>query len=221
MSTEKFQGMLQKRVRNNVVGDHVETNFRRTCRKKVSSFFDQADAEQWRRWFSNNAFAVSDEIVTYPGDSEFEKVLVAVEGHCSWISGHGLIEPKPIAMPSASSEPQCKSGYTQKHIPTLGKEQLICRCGPIVIISCGHTRHLAENLQLQGLEGEQRVDTLHLEQNVEFLRRTKLRMTALVCARTENGRQRRREVRQFKGSAVGWDALSRLFFNALNAIYCN
>ena len=112
-------------------------------------------------------------------------------------------------------------GGIAENIPTLGKIQLICRCGPIVIISCGHTRHLAENLQLQGLEGEQRVDTLHLEQNVEFLRRTKLRMTALVCARTENGRQRRREVRQFKGSAVGWDALSRLFFNALNVIYCN
>ena len=116
--------MLQKRVRNNVVGDHVETNFRRTCRKEVSSFFDQADADQWRRWFSNNAFAVSDEIVTYPGDSEFEKVLVAVEGHCSWISGHGLIDPKPMAMPSASSEPQQEWGGSQKIYPLLEKNSL-------------------------------------------------------------------------------------------------
>ena len=63
---------------------------------------------------------------------------------------------------NASSEHQSKSGHTQKRIPTLGKEQRICRYGRIVIIFCDHTRLLAENLQLQGWEGEQRVDTLHL-----------------------------------------------------------
>ena len=55
--------------------------------KKYLAFFDQADADHWRRWFSNNPFSVLDEIVTYPGDSEFEKVLVAVEGHCSRMRG--------------------------------------------------------------------------------------------------------------------------------------
>ena len=50
--------------------------------KKYLAFFDQADADQWRRWFSNNPFAVLDEIVTYSGDSEFEKVLAFVEDHC-------------------------------------------------------------------------------------------------------------------------------------------
>ena len=55
--------------------------------KKYLAFFDQADADHWRRWFSNNPFSVLDEIVTYPGDSEFEKVLVFVENHCLRMRG--------------------------------------------------------------------------------------------------------------------------------------
>ena len=53
--------------------------------KKYLAFFDQGDADQWRCWFSSNPFNVLDEIVTYPGDCEFEKVLIAVEEHCSQI----------------------------------------------------------------------------------------------------------------------------------------
>ena len=53
--------------------------------RKYLAFFDQADADQWRRWFSTDPYRKLDEIVTYPGDCEFEKVLSAVEEHCSLI----------------------------------------------------------------------------------------------------------------------------------------
>ena len=58
----------------------------KTLEKRYLAFFDQADADQWRRMLIN-PFEVPEDVVTYPGDSEFEKVLVFFVNHCLRMRG--------------------------------------------------------------------------------------------------------------------------------------